>query len=36
MLHQQLPQFLCQDVVCRRCDGAEGDEDFIRRGEVMG
>lgn len=36
MLHQQLSQFLCQDVVCRRRDGAEGDQDFVCRGEVLG
>ncbi len=36
MLHQQLPQFLRQDVVCRRRDGTKGDENFICRSEVVG
>lgn len=36
MLHEQLAEFLREDVVCRGRDGAEGDEDFVCGGEVGG
>ena len=36
VLHEQLPQFLRQNIVCRRRDCTEGDEYFVCRGEVVG
>ena len=36
MLHQQLPQFLCEDIVGGWRDSSEGDEDCVRCGEAAG